>query len=132
MEYIKLSDFVYLSTGCIFTGLECGILTSYLFFVSEENLKRMSMLEIYMNLLTEICFIAIVIYFLTPLLNYFGSPFDGIYNYKRPEEHTLNMNMLLITSYLIGARDISYKITAILNKSGFVKIKDKNGNVMQG
>lgn len=126
MELIKLADFTYLSGSYMLFGLECGILTSYLFYIEESKLEKMSLFEIYLNLLSELCAMCVIIYFLTPLLHYIGSPMDGIYGFKRANDSVLNTSMLFIMAYLIGARSISDKVTAIINKLQIVNIKNKD------
>lgn len=119
---MKFSDHVYLSTGYIFTGLECGILTSYLFSMNSDQLEKIGVLELYIRLLLEICFMVIVLYFTLPFLKYFPSPLEGFYDYHRENKTNDNADLLFTVAYLIGSRSIAYKVTAILNKSGYLKI----------
>lgn len=129
MELIKLADFTYLSGGCILMGLQCGILTSHLFRIEDDELAKMSLVNLYINLLAEVCIMCVVIFFLTPFLTYFGSPLEGVYGFKRTNNNSVNTGMLLIMAYLIGARNISSKVTEIINKSKIIKIKNENSSV---
>jgi hypothetical protein len=78
-------------------------------------------MELYIRLLVEISVISLIMYFIVPLFNYFGSPFNGFYGYERSENPEMNTNILFTISILLGAQSIRDKVTAIINKAGFIK-----------
>lgn len=119
---VMFVDGVYTSISHIFSGLECGIIFSYIFRLSQQALDQMSVLELYVRLLLELFLMSVLIYWYTPIFNYFGKPFDGLHDYKRKEHPTINSNTLFAISFLVGNKSLSEKVTAIINKSGMIDI----------
>lgn len=83
----------------------------------------MSVIEIYGRLLLELFLMSVVIYWYTPIFNYFGKPFDGMYDYKRKNHPAINSNTLFAISFLVGNKSLSEKVTAIINKSGMIDLQ---------
>jgi len=100
----------------IFPGLKCGIIFSKIFTISDEELKKMSMLELHLTLLLEIYFMSILIYWYIPIFNYFGRSFQDTYDYKNKEYPKIHSNVLFAISFLVGNKSISKKINAIIHK----------------
>jgi hypothetical protein len=119
---VMFVDGVYTSISHIFFGLECGIIFSYIFKLSQETINKMSIVELYCRLLLELFLMSVLIYWYTPIFNYFGKPFDGFHDYKRKEHLTINSNTLFAISFLVGNKSLSDKVTAIINKSGMIEI----------
>lgn len=122
MENIKNTMFingVYTSTIHIFFGLQCGIIFSHIFRISQEDLYLMSLLELYLNLIIELFLMSIVICWYLPIFNYFGKQFNSDYDYKQK----INSNSLFVISFLVGNKSLSEKIIAIINKFETMEIQ---------
>lgn len=111
---IIFADGVYTSMTHIFSGLQCGIIFSYIFKLNHETMKKMSRIELYSTLLLELFLMSVVIYWHVPILNYFGKHVDE--DYERKIGLTINSNTLFVISFLVGNKSLSSKIQAIIDK----------------
>jgi hypothetical protein len=119
---VMFVDGIYTSISHIFTGLQCGIIFSYIFKLDLPTMQKMSTIELYIRLIFELFLMSVIIYWYTPIFNHFGKPFDGIYEYKRKEHKMNNSNMLFAISFLVGNKSLSDKVAEIINKSGMINI----------
>ena len=123
IEFPKFFDNMYMASSHMFTGLEIGILFGSFFKIDEDDLDKMTIYELYVSLVIELCFMAVIIYFYGRIFNYFGSPFNGWNGYDR-NSHTDNVTeSLFAISLLVGNRNISEKVRTIIEKSGFFHLK---------
>jgi hypothetical protein len=122
IKHIKFADGIYTSVSHIFTGLQCGILFSYFLRLSPKKMEKMSIIELYIRLLVELIIMSVIIYWYVPVFNYFGMPFDGLYEYRRKDHPTINSNVIFTISFLVGNKSLSEKVTAIIDKAGYIDI----------
>lgn len=121
-DKIMFADGIYTSISHIFTGLQCGIIFSYIFQIGKKDLDKMSRIELYVRIIFELFLMSVIIYWYTPVFNYFGLPFDGMHDYKRKDNPKINSNVLFAIAFLVGNKSLENKVTAIINKSGMITI----------
>ena len=111
---VKMTDMVY--TFCIYASfaLVASVFSDNIFKITPEELEKMSSVKLYMYLLIQFSFMAILFYIVRNVVELIPSPFNNVAKYDHFRLNELKNGAIFSAVYLFNTNSIRNTMTILM------------------
>jgi hypothetical protein len=113
---VKMTDMVY--TFCIYASfaLVASVFSDNIFKITPEELEKMSSVKLYMYLLIQFSFMAILFYIVRNVVELIPSPFNNVAKYDHFRLNELKNGAIFSAVYLFNTNSIRNTMTILMKR----------------
>ena len=113
---VKMTDMVY--TFCIYASfaLVASVFSDKIFKITPEELEKMSSVKLYMYLLIQFSFMAIIFYIVRNVVELIPSPFNNVAKYDHFRLNELKNGAIFSSVYLFNTSSIRNTMTILMKR----------------
>ena len=113
---VKMTDMVY--TFCIYASfaLVASVFSDNIFKITPEKLEKMSSVKLYMYLLIQFSFMAIIFYIVRNVVELIPSPFNNVAKYDHFRLNELKNGAIFLAVYLFNTNSIRNTMTVLMKR----------------
>ena len=113
---VKMTDMAY--TFCIFAtfALIFSVISDKIFKITPEELEKMSKIKLYMYLLLQLSFMAIVFYIVRNTVEIIPSPFNNVAKYDHFRLNELKNGAIFSSIYLFNTSSIRNTMITLMKR----------------